>query len=321
MWTLVLAIGLNSAQAATVLVQGPQSQDLDYRSALRANGDYISPTRQYLEVHPSLAARESLLAVFAAAQKSFLEASNLESHKKFEQVVELLGSEDWARSDREIFLQCYLRLAQLEPAPKAKDRWLELSLLLGLDLNYDKSLYPPPLLARRQELARQLRQIKITRDGLNPGWTEILINGEPCNRLDCGNWPHVAGLVRVTVLSDRWIPQTRMMSTSDLAKFAPPAIEWATGNCESSEWNTKAARFLSKKIFWSPECEQRKAALNLKPVPTSTESIPMVTMPTHKTTLLESKWLWAGVVTAIAVILVRGSQSHESKQTTTTYGY
>ena len=143
-WLLVTL--LVNAQAGTVLIQGPQSKLLDYKAALKAHPDYTSPSAEYLTSHPSLAKREQLLALFAEAQKTFLQKSNEEALSQFTAVLALVTEEDWEKSDREIFFQAYLRLAQMEKDNTNRDRWLGQSLNLG-EVNFDASLYPPPLLS------------------------------------------------------------------------------------------------------------------------------------------------------------------------------
>lgn len=319
----MLAATLSWAHASTVLIQAPQSQTLEYRSALRAHGDYVSPTKHYLGAHPSSAARESLLVLFAAAQKAFLEVSNGDARIKFVQVLELLPRDDWAGSDREIFLQVYLRLAQLESDAGARDRWLGLSLLLGGGLKYDASLFPPPLLARRSELAQQLPKVKISLRGLNSGWSQVLINGERCEKMECGTWSNYPGPVRVTYLSDQWIAQTLNLEISEIEKYSPAVTAWAEGSCAQSQFHRRADEFASKKLFFSAECDRSAlASLDLKPVVPSPDEISRIPTPVKKSSsFYESKWFWAGVGTLVAVLIVRGQQSHENKQTTTTYGY
>jgi len=77
-----------------------------------------------LITHPELNHRENLLVVFSEAQKSFLEKSNEEARAKFEAVLTLITQDDWEKSDREVFFQAYLRLAQMESDSARRDQWL-----------------------------------------------------------------------------------------------------------------------------------------------------------------------------------------------------
>jgi hypothetical protein len=321
---LILSLVMSSfAHGTTVLVQGPQSHPLDYRATLKAHADTISPTQDYLNSHPSVASREALLAAFAEAQRAFLENSGEEAPKKIGAVLDLLPNEDWAKSDREIFLHAYLRLAQIETDGGARDRWLTLSLLLGEDLAYDATLFPPPLLLRREELRKEIPSKIISRRLLGAGWNQVLINGVACGARDCGQWPRTPGRVRVTFLSDQWVPQTMTAESDELERLTPREIAWVEGGCSRTQWSQQAERIPAKRAFFSLECDKPELpiALNLKPTAAAAPAIPALSVTTSSPPLYENKWLWIGVGTVLAVVLVAASQKKVSRETTTTYGY
>lgn len=322
---------LSSGHAQTVLVQAPQSRTLDYKASLKAHSDFISPAQEYLNTHPSLAQREQLLELFSSAQKIFMEKSNDEAAAKFTELLGLLWVDDWAKADREIFLQAYLRLAQIAVTPEKRDHWLGLSLLLGADLNYDPTLFPPPLLVRRAELAAQLPKKLITRKSIGGNWSHILINGRPCENQDCGIWPLYPGRVRVTLLSDQWQPESSVVDIADITRLRPHMVAWVTGDCAQAHWDEAATRFAQKKAFWSLECDRPNLAEALNLSPGASNEAAEKSRPAafaappasadKSTPFYESKWLWAGVGTLIAIVIVASSQKHESKETSTTYGY
>ena len=129
----------------------------------------FSPTQEYLSMHPLPANRERLLTLFSEAQRAFLEKSSEESSEKFKSLLALLTEDDWDKSDREIFLQAYLRLAQMESDAERRERWLGLSLLLGA-VNFDADLFPPPLLTKRAEIGKHLPKKQVVRKFFAAGW-------------------------------------------------------------------------------------------------------------------------------------------------------
>lgn len=182
---LYLLIG---AAHSTVLIPVTSAPRLEYRAMLKAHPDFESPTDHYLRHHPLFALRGQLLERFTVAQRAFLENSELEARQKFAEVLQLLWSDDWSDSDRGIFLHAYLRMAQLEANPSARDRYLRQSLLLGPDVTYDPTLFPPPLLRRRTELLGKLSTpIHLHKAMLSNGAT-VLINGYRCDGGTCGDW-------------------------------------------------------------------------------------------------------------------------------------
>src|SRR5271163_744201 len=124
--SLLLAFG----HPATLWVQGPLSSTLDYRAILKAHPNAVSPTQDYLNHHPLIENREKLLTLLTWAQHDFLAKSNAEAVQKFKDVLQMLWEDDWAQADREIFLQAYLRIAQLSLTNTERDLWLIQSVAL-----------------------------------------------------------------------------------------------------------------------------------------------------------------------------------------------
>lgn len=314
---------MNTAQAATILIEAPTARDLDYQATLRAHPDYQSPTRAYLAAHPSSGHREQLLKALTSAQKSFLQNSTTEARAGFMGVLGLLHEDDWGREEREVFLLAYFRLAQLESEsdPGARDRWLAESLLLGPGLNADEALIPPPLVTRRRELSEQVPAGPINPSKLAAGWNEVLINGQRCMRRDCENWTRYPGKVRVTFLSDRWLPQTTITDAQEISSLNPKTIAWAEGSCASPHPHAQAKELAANRVFWDLECDRPKTVEeNFKPVAQAVPgAVPAITFEAKPTPILKSKWFWAGVGIVAAVLIVRGSQKHESRETTTSY--
>jgi hypothetical protein len=316
-----------NVHAATVLIEAPQTRPLEYRAALKAHPEYVSPTEDYLAGHPSLEAREKLLNLFGDAQKSFLENSIEDARRRFADVIALILEDDWQRSDREIFLQSYLRLAQMETDSESRDRWLGQSLNLG-NADFDKTLYPPPLIERRNEIAAQVPKRDLAQHLRGAGWSEILVNGQACGRNDCSAWPVYPGPVRLTVLSDQWLPQTRTMDVSELERWSPATTTWVSGTCRLEQFHAAAEKFTNKKVFWSLSCEKPGVtAVELSPPPAVAPALPLVTesapAPVEKPrAFYQSGWFWAGVGAVVTVVAVgAASHPHDSKEPTTSYGY
>ena len=319
---LLLLSVLVNAHASTVLIQSPQSSGFEYKAMLKAHGEYTSPAQYYLSNHPLITQREQLLTLFTEAQKAFLEKSIEEAKQKYSNVLELLTTDDWEKSDREIFLQVYLRLAQIETDAGLRDRWLGRSLLLG-EANFDSALFPPPLIARREEMERQLPKKTFSRKMFAQGWNEILINGQRCNNRDCGTWILYPGHVRVTALSDQWSPQSNVIDLADIDRFVPAREAWAGGKCGDEHLSLEAERLSNKKVFWSMNCEKPVAAENINLNP----ALQPVALPTFNTSsparpFYQNKWLWIGAAAVVAAVIITSqNQKKETTETSTTYGY
>jgi hypothetical protein len=316
---LFLLAFLSQAYAQTVMIQAPRANELDYRAALKAHPGYLSPSRFYRDRHPLAGQREQLITTFADAQRAFLGESLPEARKKLLAVLDLLWSDEWERSDREIFLAAYLRLAQIESQPEARDQWLSQSLLLGEDAHYDSTLYPPPLHERREELSKDLRLAPGR--ALPPGWTDLLVNGRSCARQNC-RLP-ASGKVRATLVSEQWLPQSRIVDVSELEDLRPQAVALVQGHCGEEKFHPESDEMPARKAFWSPVCDNpRGPDLGVKtrpddPIPTLFTGV----APAKK--FYQSEWFWTGVgAAAIATaVIIHNSHREETRDTSTTYGY
>ncbi len=173
--------------------------------------------------------------LFAQAQKSFLENSKEEAIAHFQAVTALLTTEDWPANDRRVFLQSYLRLAQLEP--EKQTHWLNRALSTGDDVQPEEGLIPPPIVAQflrlRREVPRNVPPISL----FAAGWTAVLINGVPCAEPSCLGWPMNGDVVRVTFVSDIWMSETKLVSSHDLRTVLPSR----TGRV--GQWGLRKKRF------------------------------------------------------------------------------
>ena len=307
------------AEAKTVLIQAPDTALLDYRAMLKAHPEYTSPSTKYLSQHPLRIHREKLLELFAQAQKSFLENSNEEARGRFEELLDLMFADDWERADREIFLHACLRLAQMADKDSTRDRWLKLSLTLG-DSGIDKDLFPPPLLARRQEIFAQTPKVLKIDRLFALGWTVILINGEPCERDSCPVVPRLQESVRVTYLSDRWAAVSETLKLSDLERHTPRATPLVSGECGKEQVHSQISGN-ERRVFWSLDCEAPPRKLNLQPLGQSESKSHFPEQKTEGPAFYKSKWFWAVVGSAVAAIVVATAQKKESKEPTTTVSY
>ena len=309
--------------ANTVLLQGPQASRSEYRAMLRADSDLASPSESYVNSHPQLSNRETLLARFTEAQAAFLEKSIPEAQAKFIAVIDLVHTDDWTKSDREVFLHAYFRLAQLESEEAKREVWLGKSTGLGDGLNVDESLFPPPLLQRRAQLLKS--GTVISRGSFSSGWTQILINGQSCGATLCGQWSKTAGPVRVTFVSDQWLPQTQVVDITKVQSLRPPMVAWAEGNCQKTRYSKAAEGLNRKRVFWGLDCDKGEVqmqALRLSPapIPVAKNSLPTMPIKNESKPFYKSGWFWGGVGVVAAFIVIKNSQQKSEKEPTTTYG-
>lgn len=319
---LVFLVIAQPVQAA-VLIQGSTVPEFEYRAALKADPDLVSPVTQLSRQRPSAAQRELLLSKFAAAQKSFLENSKEEASAHFQAVVSLIAADDWSRADRQVFLHSYLRLAQLELSLEKQNSWLTRALGAGDDLELDAGLFPPPLLRTLANFRREVPRASLPKNIFADGWNMVLVNGIVCTKERCREFPLVGDKVRVTFLSDIWQPVTLTAEAGSFKNLKPQKIAWVSGDCTKTQFSAASLPFKDPKAFWGLACEAPPAGqpVNLQPVAQS-HALPAMDIKERSPAFYKSKWFWGGVVLAAAVaIIVNGQKQKEEKEPTTTYGY
>lgn len=330
------------ASSQTLLIESPTASDIEYLATLKSQPELRSPTEDYKHQHPSPAARAQVLKLFTEAQKAFVSSSTEESRKQFEKVLELKFQDDWSKTERLVFFHSELRLAQLESNAEAQDSRLRAALMFAHDLKADAGLFPPPLLKRFTQIADTSKPIEpnsLLGSGL---WREVLINGQVCTRTNCRFRMQTQVPVRLTYLSDKWRPQTKVMT---LAEQNPSAVQrqaLVTGQCSDFKFDNHLAQRNAKLLpFFALTCPpalKTEQAPNLQIV--SEESSPP--NPTHALEaglnstvqprevqsgrFYQSKWFWIGlgsVVTAAIIIQNQQQRSQppeEQRVPTTTYG-
>jgi hypothetical protein len=310
-----------SLRAETVLMQSVDSSTREYQARLAASPHFVPPSSAYLRLHPSAVMRERLLARYAEAQKAFLQNPAGVAIARFEEVIRLLPEEDWSKPEREVFLFSFLRLAQLDSSKQVD--WLTQSLDLGPGLVPDRSLFPPPLLARLEELRRSFATVSPAGVLDSGDWQRILINGVSCTVSNCPSFADTKTAMRVTLLSDKWTTHTLHIRLTDLPSANPAREPWVQGRCGAPVLHASANAFPDHAVFFGLACEEEKP-LNLQAKASSSGIEPFTMSPPSEPTtkLLKNKWFWAGLgAVGVAVAISASQHKHDQAPTpTTTYG-
>ncbi len=318
-WLCIFLMLGNSVHAA-VLFQSVNSSPLDYRAALRADSGLQTPTQAYFKAHPSIENRSRLLSLFAEAQKAFLGNSKDEARAQFINLLMLASEDDWGRSEREVFLQAYFRLAQMDLDSDQQTKYLSQALAIGDDLEVPADLFPPPFVRRFAQLKNEIPRGQIPARFFQDGWSAILINGTVCNRQNCSAVALVPGEARITFVSDQWIPFTVNVELSELTSVNPKRVAWIGGDCEKTIFHAQAEMAKEKRAFWSLTCGAAPK-INLQPIARS-DALPRLDVQTKSSAFYKSPWFWAGVsAVAVAVIVASAQKSSGEKKPSTAYGY
>ncbi len=313
-WLLALLV-FTQPLHATVLVQGADTSRVDYRAALKANPELKSPSQAHLAAHPTGPRRDAVLETLALAQKAFLSNSRQEAADLFASLTDLLPEDDWSATERGVFVMAYLRRAQLENDPATQRELLAQSLAVGGDLP-DTSLFPPPLLKARAQLESEIPKIEIPARWFGDGWTVVLINGKPCRQDACAPIPRVSTPVRVTLLSEQWVPVTAIVKAGEISDIRPKRVAWYEGACGKERFHPAAQSLGERRTL----CESPGRALNLNPVARAGGEVPRMEIREKGDPFYSNPWFWTGVGVVVAAVVISSARDRDGKEPTTTYG-
>ena len=74
----------------------------------------------------------------------------------------------------------------------------------------------------------------------------MLINGVVCQPLACPEFPQSVLPVRVTFLSDKWLPQTVQAPLAEIARVRPERTAWMQGPCGQPEYHPRAQELVAR---------------------------------------------------------------------------
>lgn len=313
------------AQGREVLIPASDSPPLEWKAYLQAHPEFLTPSAALEKQRPSSTNRERLIRLFAEAQSDYLSNDLDRARERYQAVANETLNEDWAEQDREILLISHLRLAQL--AIRAEDRiaWLRAAASVG-DVSVDSRLFPPPLWSEWKSVLNSLDETALNFAQLGRDWTRVLINGRSCTRNPCRVTMEKQARVRVTWVSDVWVPFTRITRVDQIESAIADKRPWLKGSCAQLEWTRDAEEFSSRVGFFSLACAQRSLAgldeKRLTPLPTPAAPLPWRNpQPKSDRPLYKSVWLWLGVGTLAAIVVAHNQKSKETREPTTTYGY
>jgi len=330
MWRIGLILAISQvpfSQGQEVLYAAPGSNLSEYLVTLKASPDWMTPTDHYRRSSPRRENREALLHQLSVAQSHFVSGALTNAEAEFQTLTEMTTMDDWAAADRETLLYGYLRLAQLASSASQRDQHLSRALMLGSGLKVDRTLIPPPIMERLEALRREVPKRKWLQD-LPTSWSAVLINGAACTLESCHEVPRLPYPVRITFLSDQWLPQSRVLTGTE--DWRPAEVPWVHGNCQHPEFaqTPSRGRATRRMAFFDLNCEREKRAslYNFKPSPlpiVQDEVRPPLDTTTTRTTkaFYKSKWFYVGIgaVTITALVLFN-QKERERRDPSTTYG-
>jgi hypothetical protein len=309
-FTLILQMLLAPTCFGEVLYAPASTPMEEYAAALKVHPEALSPSEDYLQIHPSLKNLQRLTQNFSQAEKTFMESPSQERIvQAYKKVLTLENQEDWKEGQRKLFLTAYLRLLQMDP-PETSDtekrQWTERALFYLDELEAPQDLIPPPIL---RTLEDQRALFPVTSLNLPPEiqnhFQKILLQGRIYSTASPLSLRALSGKVRVVLLGDFYRPQSFEIPLKEISTLSPQRTPYVTEDCPLAP---------EPKVYRPLHC--------VPPSPSKEISLPLVkAAPKESWKMSKKSWLWAGVGIAAGVLLISKWQQDQKKKDPPTEAY
>lgn len=324
----LLCVFPSQAFSTSVWVQGAKADDMSFRAIVEEKGE--TAIDQWLARHaPDPAAVKELEGEFVSAQKAFLSGSLSDARKQFDHITKKALAEDWGEPQREIIYFSYLRAAQLANSPDQKEAALNAALRFDVSREPDKAIFPPPLVSQFQALKSKAARFEWHLSSSANGFSIAIVNGKRVSIR--GTVTLVAGPNRVTLLSAKYQPVTRVLEARELAKAEIPRIPWIEGTCDNPQWRMTKETFgpqVHYKAFLNEDClieptlslaEMARLSDSPSDKETGFSSLKSISEAKKPSKFWQSKWFWIGVAGVASAALVYQQSQNRSEPTRSTH--
>lgn len=308
MFLIYLIFFIHGAMAdQAVLLQSAEVLEDDYLAYLVAHHELKSPI-EVLQKYPRSHSKE-LLDNYGDAQEAFLAGRIKEAQDGFKSVTDLSLSDEWNEAERRVILHAFLRRAQLENDIEIQNQIIKEAANIDPTVSPNSALFPPPIVKALNETKKSLETIDV-RKLTNSDRPVLLINGRVCTREACTKiLANPTMKVRLTWLSNKWQPATKVVSLSS-AQIPLEKAAWTDNACRESYQGLLCQTFHSK-----------SQKIDFKPRPIRPQDIATFRTTSTKRPVWKSPWLWAGVGLAVALVVANEQKKSNDKESSTTYGY
>lgn len=318
-----------------VVVRHPDTDEISY---LKAVNDHGTTVVDHLNSQmPSPSDEKRLLQKFERAQTLFLSSDLVAAKVAFIEVTEEALRADWNETQRQAIAISFLRAAQLTNDIHASQNYLVQASQFANDLEFDSSLFPPPLTAQYKEVLAQekAKSLQIDLKEKFPQHDLIIIDGRRVRAEQMRSYSVMPGRHRVTALSNSHQIFSQELTASQLNLMRADVPAYAIGSCEEpamSGYQSLAAERVQ--IIFPHDCARTYTGTSWMDSSKNSQAIPKslthiassdFAMSGTPQPILNRKKLLiiGGAATAIivAAIIIKNSQRRDETQPVTRQGF
>lgn len=307
---MIFLLLISQLWAQDVYVQGVDTPPIEYQRFLKQEKKAQSFVSFISQVPPNEI--DKLNQLLKKAQYQFLNGSKEEAVASFENIIHLKHKQDWKASERKIIFYSHLRLAQMMEDEKARQEHMRQAFLFDFNQPIDETLFPPLFVNEFAKLKSQSKKELWALPAQTQSFDAILMNGQKIP-IASSFMEAPSGEVRVSFLSNRYLPVTITGQVRNLEKIELPLQAISSGHCQSPQYHYPTPPSV-KLLLFHPECTASDLAKLEPELLSQAPSAP--SKDSRVKTLLGSKWFWIGA-SVIATGLVMHSLNNQRNQSAT----
>jgi len=345
---LLTALSFSSSQASLpggvrplVMVQAPSISRGEFTESLR---DLDESARSYTDVALEKVEENKLNQLnqlLAEAQSRFLNGTLDEAREAYSQIAAIALISDWPNEQRQAIHYSFLRLAQLESDSERRDLHLREAAAFAPDLEPDRNLFSPPLVAQYQKVTEEQKGKAVTINLADrfSGFDWLIHNGRRIRIAKTENLKLPPGTHRLKLLSNLLQDQTVVVDAFAVSGLEPIRRYWLSGTCQNPLLNFTTSREVPLPTggVFARDCivtkvdgvwknlAKKSVEFTQRPITSSSNDIPMIhapqPMPVAPTKSTKRGWLWAGLAgvaaASVAVMLAENQKSQRSSGSST----
>ncbi len=239
LFSLLLIWNSSYGQCDTLryLVRSPNVSRRRYNAYLATDPASMAIARGF-QNHPVDAhALQCLRRQFERAQLRYLHAQDPQMHAAWLDLVSFAYKADWPKPYRKMISIGFMRLAQSSISTTETERWLSLAANYDGQYKPDHNLFPPPLVAQFEQIRAESAKLRLPTKHFH-GFQWVFVNGTPIRLADKTSINIPDQTVRLTFISSRYRPVTRVLPARVALRFSPQRVPWVSGTCKSPLWSS-----------------------------------------------------------------------------------
>lgn len=301
------------------LIQSEEISVTEYEAFLKTEPKFKSVIETLATQRANSSIAKELAENFEAAERSFLSDTVESAHENYKKVLALALASDWTESQRQLLFHSYLRAAQTAVLEAQRQNFLDASIAFDPKSEPDEKLFPPPLVAEWRAVKKAVRSTTLQLPPRLKQFEGAFING---TKVDFKRYAIrvPARVFRLTLLSNRFEPVTRVGTVNDMRDWEPKTIPLSSGTCASPQIHTQMLEDPS--VLYSDSCISTTKALGT--ASKATEMAPALFQKTNfaketqsQDSVLKKPLFWGivGSVVAIAAYSASRQKNDEAPAT------